>query len=563
MPMNVRPPGGSSGGSNLQVSNMNDFRGGLNMSDDLFKLGETESPDMLNLDVHVRGGLVSRGGFTQIPDEIVNSGPLDGFNPDSNYLFSDVFQHKVADGNVVRFVVLASEVDDVMTVSLEVAADPDARYAVGVSGNPSFATVYPGMVPSLSATQMNDLILFFSKRYGIQYLDLNPNANLFQPPTQSGDTLYTQREAIEASVANETWGTSGAIPRAVHSTVWDNRMWVADTREDGVEYRSRIRWSADGDPLTWDENDWIDVDVGEDGDCISAIAVHGEFLVVFKERAIYLIHIDDATLYRRIDLSKAAGASSQHSVVSTPYGLMFWDPRLGLHTWNSETAVPIGTKIQQAIIEGRIPFGGNVSLSWVNDRVWCAVDLDDIRQLLIYDPLTESWTRYQPAIERVHRFDQQLWGVSFVHGRWLEVETQSIGDDFGNGQEAIETYWVSPWFHGSNHVLPKRWRRPRFVLASTSGGQIDVSVRADLNPLNNVRQFMLDLPAHLSVSAWSAMVWGVDPMAAASSEFAELVQGSAIGNFESVQFRIDGPEIPSKWRMDALSVSYIPKVLRS
>jgi hypothetical protein len=48
--------------SQIQISEVSDFTGGLNFRADQFQLASYESPDMLNVEIDPRGGVFSRGG---------------------------------------------------------------------------------------------------------------------------------------------------------------------------------------------------------------------------------------------------------------------------------------------------------------------------------------------------------------------------------------------------------------------------------------------------------------------------------------------------------------------
>ena len=47
--------------SQIQISEVSDFTGGLNFRADQFQLASYESPDMLNVEIDPRGGVFSRG----------------------------------------------------------------------------------------------------------------------------------------------------------------------------------------------------------------------------------------------------------------------------------------------------------------------------------------------------------------------------------------------------------------------------------------------------------------------------------------------------------------------
>lgn len=56
----------------IRVENIKDFRGGLNLRPDTFELGDNESPDLLNVDLDVRGGVEQRKGVRKRPNTIGN-----------------------------------------------------------------------------------------------------------------------------------------------------------------------------------------------------------------------------------------------------------------------------------------------------------------------------------------------------------------------------------------------------------------------------------------------------------------------------------------------------------
>ena len=47
----------------LQKLTLSDFTGGLNIRQNSFQVADTETPEMLNVTVDARGGIVTRGGF--------------------------------------------------------------------------------------------------------------------------------------------------------------------------------------------------------------------------------------------------------------------------------------------------------------------------------------------------------------------------------------------------------------------------------------------------------------------------------------------------------------------
>lgn len=541
MPLNVRPPGGGSARTGtLRQAVIGDFRGGLNLSDDLFKLGENESPDMLNMDVDARGGLSLRGGM------VARSEQLDI----ENYSGSGVGRFLTADGETAEVVfAMGRDLSSFGAVGLS-AQSVDGL--VNVVVGPAVDLVNPQGDTDVAFVQFNDVVYQISQRF---------NLATFVLDVPSGVVARTI-----SAFGGLPWGTGGFVPRGTTGAVFDNRLWVGNTEEDGDRFRNRIRFSEDSE-ARFEEDNFIDIDVGEDGDRITALVVHGEILIVFKQRSMYaVIPVDDEFLYQVVPISSSVGVRSNEAATSTPFGLMFWDGRAGLHVWSENEPTPVSDRIVQAIHERRIPYDGDVAVSWVKDRIWCSVEFDSRREVFLFDPELGAWMRYAPGVERGFQVGDTFWAYSRNLRRWLEIDIRSSLDDlnFDTLPESIPSYWVSPWIDGGNHVLPKRFRRPRFVLAASfNGGVLDVEVRGDLDPRNNVRRFDVMLPQRVGDTAWGVLEWNEDDWGAFGEEYADCLQGPAVGNFKSVQFRINGPTTVARWRLDALSVGYLNRTLRS
>ena len=77
-------------------------------------------------------------------------------------------------------------------------------------------------------------------------------------------TTDTYATALTASgTAPNAWqatadASAHKMPTAEHIIVHANKMFVANTTEDGVAYPNRVRWSLESIPDNWNEDDYID-----------------------------------------------------------------------------------------------------------------------------------------------------------------------------------------------------------------------------------------------------------------------------------------------------------------
>jgi len=75
--------------------------------------------------------------------------------------------------------------------------------------------------------------------------------------------------------------------KAKYMKVYKNKLILAYTTESGETCPQRVRWSNEGDPESWDANDYIDIVEGSD--YITGLEVLGDYLVVFTSRNIHIL----------------------------------------------------------------------------------------------------------------------------------------------------------------------------------------------------------------------------------------------------------------------------------
>jgi len=533
--LNLTPPSGGGTARSIQATELIDFTGGLNLSSDRFKLALNESPDLLNVDVHARGGVEVRGGMTQFSEEDTD---LVG------RLFTGSWHHRSSDGTEFLTVAVGADAD-----GNAVTRSVDSSGQTLIQG-PVFGPTNPDEPDELFGTQMDDVTYITSRRYGPHNMRFNASSQVeWRSMLPAGTNAWNEDEAGNGA---------GVFPQGRTSAVWDNRMWVASTIEDGVRHRNRVRFSVEGNPEQWREDDWIDVDTGEDGDEITALAKHGEVLVVFKARAVYLIiQRDDGFLYSRVQVSAAVGATNPYAVQSSPFGLWFWDGRSGLYVWNGENPTFAGSRLLQGLEEARIPRESDVTMGWVNNRLWISTELDFKSVNFVFDATLGSFSVYEPSIVAPFLFAGRMVGYSPSLRRWLSVDQRTSVDDFGDGPQSIPSFWVSPHVHGGRHWVKKKFRRPKFTVSATGQADVQVDVFRDYSG-SLMRTMLLRLADLRDGEQWGGFDWGNAEWSSGDTNIgSEITQGASLCRAHAVQFKLNGPTQAVRWRLDSLVVPYI------
>ena len=536
--LGLTTPSGQGRASSLRAVELVDFTGGLNLSAGQFKLGINETGDSLNVDVHARGGIEQRGGMTAFTDQVGIAGTE----------FLGGWRHIGDDGSEFLSVGYEDGVGRIRSVD-----------SAGVQGaaDPTLPVVNPSADRRMVGVQMNGRTYVTSLRYQAvaQY-------------AQGADVAYDDMLAVsDLSFEDDPLVMSdGVFPNALAAAVFDNRMFVASTFENGESFTSRVRWSRDGNPESWASEDWVDVDLGEDGDQITALAVHGEVLVIFKSRAMYVLFRDESTGYQLRPVDRSVGATNPYAVASGAGALWFWDGRLGLHMWRGVGEGPqfVGAKILQGLEEARIPINDPVSMGFVNSRLWIATTLDGALVNLVFNPqVGGAWSVYSPAVELPQELTGRQVGYAVDVGRWMVVDQRTAVDDFGAGGVGIDSYWTSPWIFGREHYRRKKFRRPKFTMSADGAASIKVELSKDYSSAVH-RTFRLDLEDLTDGDRWGDFNWGQGVWSSGeTNRDSELTQGPGLCTARAVQFKVTGPSEAVRWRLDSLVATYITQPLRS
>ena len=525
----------------ILVERRDDFTGGLNLRSDQFQLSDSESPDMMNVEIDPRGGVFSRGSFREINTTAVSGTwvpkRLTWFKGSTQYLMlttaTTVYQSTGTDFSVLNFGA-GTPIVSASTNGSSLAQWGKSMYIT--TGQAGVAS-YKWEVANTYATAL----------------------------TASGPTWQAYASPV-----------GGYFPKAEHTIQHTNKMFVANTKEDGTVYPNRLRWSHEGLPEDWLQSDFIDFNGGGDG--ITGLAVVSGHLVVFKPQSIYILFGYDSTDHNVVELSASLGADSPSYIAQSEQGVYFYVHAKGLFYYNGNTVVDLFQNLQPMYPLGYINsnYDDKVSVSYVGRRVWLGIPYStgaaatETTVNLVYDPSITargSWNMLSTADDfglvggSDFRTSAGIAVPLLIHPtlpRVLEVEKYDSETDLIGGVELnFDTYYRTGWVDGNNYSMKKMFRRPDFVLKQVDTQRtMNVKVFHNFEEANGNERKSIDiiLPASATGMKWGIGKWGQDKWGVVA-EGAQVIRGSNLGLARAVQLLFTGP-VGGEWGINSIAYKY-------
>ena len=288
----------------VQLFQTSDWSGGLNKRDDAFQLGQNELADCVNMEVSPQGGIQRRPGLLKL-------------NTTNAVLFGGIAVLR----NVWTFYGAASP--QIVVSDNRLGSDADYSTDGGLTWtaiNPDALTITTSAIPRAAAAQRaaTGISYLFVQRdieqKGWVWDGVNPLA-ITDPATG----FYNENLAAPAG---------STMPVARFLTTHIGYMFHAYTKEAGVTYKNRLRFSHPGEPADYRALDYIDV--GDDSDVITGLASYEDRLYIFKHRAIWMLTGYDADTFQVTKVAEGTGAATQEAITVSRYGIAFFDERQGV-----------------------------------------------------------------------------------------------------------------------------------------------------------------------------------------------------------------------------------------
>jgi len=266
------------GGEAYRYEEKSGFKGGLNLRADQFNLAENESPALLNVEVDPRGGVRRRDAVTKInatalDDEIIS-----------------LMTHYESGTNQV----LAAALNGLTTQS-------QIYYVADATGD------FTGPV------QISGVNAYFDTAQPPRHVTFNDNTYIVNGSMLHNDSGVTGSSTMKWDGATATAlvpdldASDGHFQCARYTTAWAEFVWVAYTLESGTTHKNRVRFSKVNDAENWTATDYIDIDIGEDGDHITAIIPDADRLLVFKQNRVYAIYGFSRDSFEVRNITRTAG----------------------------------------------------------------------------------------------------------------------------------------------------------------------------------------------------------------------------------------------------------------
>ena len=551
------------GGDAYRYDERADFTGGLNLRADQFNLAVNESPGLLNVDVDPRGGVSRREAV-----DIINATAL------GDHILS-LFYHSDASNNQVMIAATSS-------------GNSTLHFAAGAAGNFTQIQSSAGNI-TMTGLQRPQAVTFNDTTYIV-------NGSLF-------DTSYAAVSWTGANNATRLTpdidGSAGHFPCARYAATWAEFVWVAYTVESGTSYKNRVRFSAVNDGENWTASDYIDIDIGEDGDYITAILPDADRLLVFKQNSVYAIYGFSRDSFEVRNLTRTAGCRDGTSPAAGTPGVFFWYGEDGVFLIAYEQIAWVFERIKPALDDGSLTLGTAPSLMWFDEKLWVSTDYqsgDNLagsdqtnrRNTFMWDPSlgdTGAWTRYDINARSLLAYrpsGAQHFGLavtSDVSGtaaftRVAKVNVDADVDDYnGTTAEEIQSFYQTGWFVGNRPTFTKRWGKTRTVMLADNTLTVRMGIFKDYDLSTEAVSQTQSITGPGGASTWDSDpsgsgdgVWDVSEWAAGgTSNIYKFFRWPTAGTAKAISLRFSvTPSLGArgKWGLTSAVAMYRTRRLR-
>ncbi len=574
MPLQMSPPKVSATDQPYRYDEKSDFKGGLNLRADQFNIAENESPALLNVDVDPRGGVRRRDAVTK-----VNSTALDD--------------------DIVNLISHYEEGQNQVLAAVATATETKLLWNDDVTGDFDGTVSYGGTDVQFDTTQPPRGVTFNGYTYVVNGKFL----------TSTGHTTYSvvRWSGADGSTALATPdidGSDGHFPNARYTTTWAEYIWVAYTLESGTTHKNRVRWSKVNDAENWTAADYIDIDIGEDGDHITAIIPDADRLLVFKENSIYAIYGFSSDSFEVRNITRTAGCRDGSQPVAATAGIFFWYAEEGIYLLSYDALAWAFERIKPAMTydvgQPALTLGTAPSLMWFDERLWVSVDYqsdDNVsgsnqnnrRNVFVWDPsLTETgaWMRHDINARSLLAYrptgDTHL-GIAATSvitdvaefNRISKLDQNADVDDYGAGSaDEIVSYYQTGWFIGNRPTFPKRWGKTRTVLLADNNlriymyiykdydlsGWVSPAYYKDITGMDSPATWDTD-PSGSGDGVWDTSEW----QAAGTSDRYLFARWPTVGTAQAISLRFKvSPSVSlrGKWGVTSIIGMYRTRRLR-
>ena len=540
------------GGSAIQFSQIRDFTGGINFRADQFQLAANESPFILNMEIDPRGGVFSRAGYT-----VFNQTALA-----VNWKPKKLYNYKYV-GNPHLM----------LTTGYDAVGPTDGRVLYATTANNNFTVLDSASSTPLNVKSPNGAGM--TQWEDTLYIALGKDATQMYKWTV-GNTYATALTASGPTWQQYTQPVGGYMPRAELAVTHANKLFVANTYEDGAAYPNRVRWSHENLPEDWYVDDYIDIISGGEG--IRGLAIVDGQLLIFKPKAVYLLMGYDADSFQLVELSTIVGIDIPQQCVEGDNGVYFFDYPKGLFFFDRNGLRNIFDRLLPTIDENKINAQklDEVTLAFVNNRLWMSAPYDwestGVAETtstvnFVFDSgigRRGAFTMFQSADEfglyagcDWYDSDEEVYHLminpdsTFAHVFLIDEFTAGnvpvsakdavLEGATPNTTGSFVTNYTTSWFYNDRYVQDKTFVKPLFVVRNVSEDtQILINVYHDFNSTDIAVPTTIILDAVATGGIYGSGLYGTSTYG--TEALPEGVQaGARLKKAKAVQLEFVGP----------------------
>jgi len=157
------------------------------------------------------------------------------------------------------------------------------------------------------------------------FLDRTAFINYNEVNSYESETMVSQEDAVSSNTLTARYKCS---------VVANSRLYVGNIMQDGEIHGDRMLKSPIGKYNILPKSNFIDVAIN-DGDEITALAYYKDKLLQYKKRKVFVINVSGDFEFLE-DTFENVGVLGQHSVVKTPYGIV-WANKTGCYIYDGSS----------------------------------------------------------------------------------------------------------------------------------------------------------------------------------------------------------------------------------
>jgi len=407
--------------SPVRAVRLDGFAGGLNKDADVTRLEQTESPEILNGLLGIRGEVFKRQGYERYDDNLAQQ-----------------VTHMVSwrDASARVWLVAIDESGDVFYVQDTGDTFTDSAKDVGAGGS---STRHP------IGWAVANGFLYLSSRRGHTTMKWN----------------------------GTTWSDVAAVPKAQFLTWRFEQLFAANI----VGAPSQLQVSLELAPEDFTTEPAIFEFDPDDGEEIRGIAPSGDDLLVFKDHTIHLFTGKVRSDFARYRLDSLRGTFSPRTIKQVRGLLVFLDRDTGVWAWDGATFTLISEKINQYLLNGMTYDHAYIANAHVRRDLyilsvpWEGSSVN--QRTFVYSTLSNSWTEWDyGAWDSINHANREL--IASPRGNVGVWEYGTYLDDAA----PISFHFKTPWLQPAGLGGQSRLRRVETNFKA-SGSEVDVLLRQE------------------------------------------------------------------------------------